>query len=79
MGMSRRVFERSFKKYLGMSPATYFKQIKLMQIRRDVIHERGDSISHILQKYNIGHAGHFGQYYKSIFNETLGNTRRSSF
>ena len=74
LGMSRRVFELSFKKYFGTSPAVYFKNLKLMQVRRLLL-GTNLAIVEILKLLSIHHPGHFGQYYKRVFGETMSDTR----
>ena len=69
--ISRRSFENSFRHYFGMSPASYFKRLKLMHVRNDLIKFKYRNINEILLHYNINHAGHFGQFYKKICGETM--------
>ena len=75
--MSRRPFEITFKKYTNMSPAQYFKNMKMMAIRNEIRKNKILTIGEILQVFNISHAGHFGQYYKKYFNENMLTTRQN--
>ena len=74
LGMSRRAFERSFKQFFGLSPAIYFKHLKMVAIHKELLKNRDLNINEILKKYTIPHVSHFGQYYKKVFSETMSQT-----
>ncbi|WP_420792895.1 helix-turn-helix domain-containing protein [Lentisphaera marina] len=75
--VSRRSFENSFRKYFGNSPAAYFKKMKLMKIRHDILNLKDRQISSVLVKFENLHISHFGQFYKRYFGESMSQTLKS--
>ena len=78
-GMSRRNFERSFKFHFGLTPSNYFRRMKLMSIRKELLSGKSVNINSTLEKYKIRHLGHFGQFYKSVFGETVSQSISNRF
>ncbi|MCM8529930.1 MAG: helix-turn-helix domain-containing protein [Lentisphaeraceae bacterium] len=74
--ISRRPFEILFKRHYGTSPAAFFKRLKIMKIREELIENKLTPICEILKNHEIHHISHFGQFYKKIFNETMRETRK---
>jgi transcriptional regulator GlxA family with amidase domain len=78
LGVNRRTFELAFRERLDSSPAAYFRYLKAVHIRKELV-SGNSKITDLLKKYGIGSFGHFGQYYKGLYSETMSDTRNRAF
>lgn len=77
-GVSIRTLQDGFKKYVGMSPTDYLRDVRLSRVREDLIHNHtGDSsISDIAFLWGFTHLGRFAKIYSERFGELPSETVR---
>jgi AraC-like DNA-binding protein len=75
-GISRRVLELSFKKYLGQSPKQFSNHRRLRhcheELRRTSPQQK--SVKQVAISWGFWHMGQFGRDYKQLFGQTPGTT-----
>jgi AraC family ethanolamine operon transcriptional activator len=76
LGISRRVLELSFKKYIGLSPKQFSNQQRMHSCHEELL--RGsplhNSVSQVAMSWGFWHMGQFGSDYKKLFGQTPGTT-----
>jgi AraC-like DNA-binding protein len=77
-GVSIRSLQDGFKKYVGMSPTDYLRDIRLVRVREDLLSERSvnSSISDIAFSWGFTHLGRFAKSYQERFGELPSETVR---
>ena len=69
-----KLFE-SFRKYLGIAPMTYLKQVRLLGVRRDLLKQQNHrSIAEIATAWGFNHLGRFSSDYRKLFDEVPSQT-----
>lgn len=68
-------FEKRFKKIFGVSPSKWLREQKAKEIYRDVCLCKLN-FKEIADKYNFSSTSTFNDFYKTIFGETPGMTRK---
>lgn len=77
-GVSIRSLQDGFKKYVGMSPTDYLRNIRLNRVREELLAERGfdSSIADIAFTWGFTHLGRFAKLYHERFGELPSETIR---
>ncbi|MEH6611649.1 MAG: helix-turn-helix domain-containing protein [Halioglobus sp.] len=76
LGISRRVLELSFKKYVGLSPKQFSNQQRMHSCHQELLRgsAQDDSVSQVAMGWGFWHMGQFGSDYKKLFGQTPGTT-----
>jgi len=78
LGASPRALQDCFRKYVGLSPKTYLKALKLNEARREL--RRNDSalasVSDVAVRYGFWHLSQFAADYRWLFGELPSETLR---
>ena len=78
LGSSPRALQDCFRKYVGLSPKTYLKALKLNEARREL--RRADSslasVSDVAERYGFWHLSQFAADYRWLFGELPSETLR---
>jgi AraC family ethanolamine operon transcriptional activator len=78
LGSSPRALQDCFRKYVGLSPKTYLKAVKLNEARREL--RRADSslasVSDVAVNYGFWHLSQFAADYRWLFGELPSETLR---
>jgi AraC family ethanolamine operon transcriptional activator len=76
LGSSPRALQDCFQKYVGLSPKTYLKALKLNEARREL--RRADStfanVSDVAMRYGFWHLSQFAADYRWLFGELPSET-----
>ncbi|NBP91663.1 MAG: AraC family transcriptional regulator [Actinobacteria bacterium] len=77
-GVSIRSLQDGFKKYVGMSPTEYLRDVRLNRVREDLLSERAlnTSIADIAFSWGFTHLGRFAKTYHDRFGELPSETLR---
>ena len=77
-GVSIRALQDGFKKYVGMSPTDYLRNVRLNRVREELLAERGfdSSIADIAFTWGFTHLGRFAKLYHERFGELPSETIR---
>ena len=77
-GVSIRSLQDGFKKYIGMSPTDYLREVRLQRVREDLLSEQSlkKSVSEIAFSWGFTHLGRFAEYYFKRFGELPSETLR---
>jgi len=77
-GVSIRSLQDGFKKYVGMSPTDYLRDVRLNRVREDLLSERAlqTSIADIAFSWGFTHLGRFAKSYQERFGELPSETAR---
>ena len=77
-GVSIRSLQDGFKKYVGMSPTDYLRNVRLNRVREELLAERGfdSSIADIAFTWGFTHLGRFAKLYHERFGELPSETIR---
>lgn len=77
-GVSIRSLQDGFKKYVGMSPTDYLRNVRLTRVREELISNRSlnSSISDIAFSWGFTHMGRFAKMYHERFGELPSETIR---
>lgn len=77
-GVSIRSLQDGFKKYVGMSPTDYLRDVRLRRVREDLLSEHAlhISISEIAFSWGFTHLGRFAKSYQERFGELPSETVR---
>ena len=75
-GVSIRSLQDGFKKYVGLSPTDYLRDIRLTRVREDLLSERAlhTSIADIAFSWGFTHMGRFAKSYHLRFGELPSET-----
>jgi AraC-like DNA-binding protein len=77
-GVSSRTLFSAFKKFFGMSPMAYLRQVRMQKVRRDLLNaEPGTHVTDILRKRGVTQFGRFAVAYKRIYGESPSKTIKS--
>lgn len=72
-----RTLYRAFKDWRGISPMRYLKEVRLRNVRHDLLHPRdGDCVTSIALRWGFMHLGQFSVDYKHAFGEKPSETFR---
>lgn len=78
LGSSPRALQDCFRRYVGLSPKTYLKALKLNEARREL--RRADStfvhVSDVAVRYGFWHLSQFAADYRWLFDELPSETLR---
>lgn len=77
-GVSIRSLQDGFKKYVGMSPTDYLRNVRLNRVREELLAERtfDSSIADIAFSWGFTHLGRFAKIYHERFGELPSETIR---
>jgi len=77
-GVSIRSLQDGFKRYVGMSPTEYLRDVRLNRVREDLLSERAlhTSIADIAFSWGFTHLGRFAKTYHERFGELPSETLR---
>ncbi|CAB4719557.1 unannotated protein [freshwater metagenome] len=77
-GVSIRSLQDGFKRYVGMSPTEYLRDVRLNRVREDLLSERAQStsIADIAFSWGFTHLGRFAKTYHDRFGELPSETLR---
>ena len=70
LDVSCSTLERTFKKYLNITPKLYYKRLLLLVIETELRNNQAKSISSIINEYQIYNLSQFGASFKDYFNKT---------
>ena len=77
-GVPRRTLNHAFQQVLGMGPVTYWRRLRLNQVRRSLRELRANaepkSVTEIALDHGFWHLGRFSSQYRELF----GNSPRES-
>ncbi|MBF7685419.1 AraC family transcriptional regulator [Acinetobacter sp. B10A] len=76
-GVSTRTLFSGFKNFLGMTPMTYLKELRLEQAYQELKKNEYLSVTDIAYKWGFTHLGRFSQEYKRRYGELPSSTHRS--
>lgn len=78
LGSSPRALQDCFRKYVGLSPKTYLKAVKLNDARRELrrVDSRLVSVSDVAVHYGFWHLSQFAADYRWLFGELPSETLR---
>ncbi|MDH2390345.1 AraC family transcriptional regulator [Streptomyces sp. HNM0663] len=76
--VSARWLQEAFRRYVGMSPMAYLRDVRLTRVREEL--RRGDpaelSVSDAAWRWGFGHTGRFAAQYRARFGEAPSQTLR---
>jgi len=70
LDVSIRTLELSFKKHLNISPKLYYKRLLLLAIEIELRKTKEDSVTNVINRYNIYNHSRFGASFKDYFEKT---------
>jgi AraC-like DNA-binding protein len=74
-GVSARTLFSGFKRFRGISPMKYLREVRLKQVRHDLERAGGDeTVTDIAMKWGFGQLGRFAVEYKKEFGESPSDT-----
>ena len=78
LGSSPRALQDCFRNYVGMSPKTYLKALKLNEARRELrrVDSAYGSVSDVAVRYGFWHLSRFAADYRWLFGELPSDTLR---
>lgn len=76
IGVSARSLQTAFQSIFGLSPMSYWRDIRLDAVR-DLLRSRSNakSVTEAANQFGFVHLGHFGVHYRKRFGETPQQTR----
>ena len=74
VGLSTRQLERLFQMYLGVSPASYFRTLRLHHANW-LLHNTKRSITDIAHECGFSDSSHFAKRFKNLYGHSPGQTR----
>jgi AraC-like DNA-binding protein len=76
LGISRRVLELSFKKYIGLSPKQFSNHQRICSCHEELLlgSPQHNSVNEVAMSWGFWHMGQFGHDYKKLFGQTPGTT-----
>lgn len=80
-GVSARTLFAGFKRFRGVSPMRYLREVRLKRVRRDLEGARGaETVTDIAMKWGFSQLGRFAVEYRKEFGESPSDTlKRASF
>lgn len=79
VGVSIRTLFAGFRKYRNTSPMRFLKQVRLEQVRHDLLHPKSDTaVTHVALSWGFTHLGQFSASYQQQFGELPSETLRRS-
>ena len=75
-GTSGRSLRSHFSEFVGMSPAAYWRRLRLSAARDSLLSPTGDPITEVAAQYGFDHFGRFASDYRRCFRELPSETRR---
>ncbi len=78
LGSSPRALQDCFRNYVGLSPKTYLKTLKLNEARRELrrVDSEHASVSDVAVRYGFWHLSRFAADYRKLFGELPSDTLR---
>lgn len=76
--VSRRELEYAFRTVYDISPRDHLEILRLNAIRRALLRESRDTITHIAYAHGVTHLSRFAEKYQALFGERPSETRRLS-
>jgi AraC-like DNA-binding protein len=70
LDVSCSTLERTFKKYLNITPKLYYKRLLLLAIETELRNNQAKNISNVINEYQIYNLSQFGASFKNYFNKT---------
>ena len=70
LDVSRRTLELAFKKHLNISPKLYYKRLLLLSIEIELRKTKEESITKVINEYQIYNLSQFGASFKNYFEKT---------
>ena len=79
VGVTERCLQKSFQRYLRLSPAEFLRERRLCRLRELLLTtDRDHSIMDLMLSIGIGQSGRYSGYYLHRFGETPSATRRKA-
>ena len=79
VGVTERCLQKSFQRYLRLSPAVFLRERRLHRLRELLLTaDRGKSIMELMLSIGIEQCGRYSGYYLQRFGETPSATRRKA-
>lgn len=78
IGASPRKLEYCFRHVLGISPARYFRAVRLNGVRRELRRSSGSTVQDLAARWGFWHMGEFGAAYRAQFGEKPSQTPRAT-
>ena len=75
-GIGRRTLEMSFRRYLGISPKRFIKQMRYALCREELLTQRWPTVSSVAGAWGFWHMGQFAADYRALFGESPRETLR---
>jgi AraC-like DNA-binding protein len=78
-GVSIRSLQESFRRYIGMPPMTYLRQVRLARVHEDLRHGGPalHTVTEIAYRYGFTHMGRFAAEYRAQYGVSPRDTLRS--
>lgn len=70
LDITRRTLALAFKKHLNISPKLYYKRLLLLAIEIEIRKTKEDSVTKIINEYQIYNLSQFGASFKNYFHKT---------
>lgn len=70
LDVSRRTLALAFKKHLNINPKLYYKRLLLLSIEIELRKTKKDSVTKIINEYQIYNLSQFGASFKNYFHKT---------
>jgi len=78
IGVSARTLQSGFQRYVGVSPTTYLREVRLQRVHAELCNpEVQTSVSDSAFRWGFTHLGRFAAAYRSKFGETPSETLRN--
>ncbi|SFM76585.1 AraC-type DNA-binding protein [Pseudonocardia ammonioxydans] len=78
-GVGKRGLQHAFRRYCGVSPIRYLRQVRMANAHRDLVSadpSRGDTVAAIADAWQFTHHGRFALDYRTAYGVTPGQTLR---
>jgi len=81
VGISIRSLQAGFKRYVGMTPMQYLRDVRLRRVREEIQAQTAPdrSISEIAYSWGFTHLGRFAAEYRRRFDESPSQSKRAIF
>ena len=70
LGITTRTLELAFKKHLNISPKLYYNRLLLLAIEMELRKTEEESVTSVINEYQIYNLSQFGASFKNYFNKT---------
>ena len=78
IGVSARTLQSGFQRYVGVSPTTYLREVRLQRVHAELCNpEVQTSVSDSAFRWGFTHLGRFAAAYRNKFGETPSETLRN--